>query len=119
MVRSPPGSVTFTLRSLRLSRAAATAAAQAAEPQARVRPEPRSQVRMTMASRETICANITLAHIVSRDAIVIRTWERGSGLTRACGSAACAAAVAAARLKRSDRKVKVTLPGGDLTIDWR
>ncbi len=64
-------------------------------------------------------ANITLAHIVSRDAIVIRTWERGAGLTKACGSAACAAAVAAARLKRTDRKVKVTLPGGDLTIDWR
>jgi diaminopimelate epimerase len=64
-------------------------------------------------------ANITLALIVSRDAIVIRTWERGAGLTRACGSAACAAAVAAARLKRTNRKVKVTLPGGELTIDWR
>lgn len=64
-------------------------------------------------------ANITLAHIVSRDAIVIRTWERGAGLTKACGSAACAAAVAAARLKRTNRKVKVTLPGGELTIDWR
>ena len=48
MVRSPPGSVTFTLRLVRLSRAAATAAAQAAEPQALVRPAPRSQVRMTM-----------------------------------------------------------------------
>jgi len=64
-------------------------------------------------------ANITLAHIVSRDHIVIRTWERGAGLTKACGSAACAAAVAAARLKRTDRKVKVTLPGGELIIDWR
>ena len=39
-------------------------------------------------------ANITLAHIVSREAIVIRTWNAGAGLTRACGSAACAAAVA-------------------------
>ena len=64
-------------------------------------------------------ANITLAHIVSRDRIIIRTWERGAGLTKACGSAACAAAVAAARLKRTNRKVKVTLPGGELTIDWR
>ena len=64
-------------------------------------------------------ANITLAHIVSRDAIVIRTWERGAGLTKACGSAACAAVVAAARLKRTERKVKVTLPGGDLLIEWR
>jgi diaminopimelate epimerase len=64
-------------------------------------------------------ANITLAHIVSRDHIIIRTWERGAGLTKACGSAACAVAVAAARLKRTNRKVKVTLPGGELTIDWR
>ncbi|HEY4983173.1 MAG TPA: diaminopimelate epimerase [Pseudolabrys sp.] len=64
-------------------------------------------------------ANITLAEIKSRDHIVIRTWERGAGLTKACGSAACAAAVAAARLKRTNRKVKVTLPGGELTIDWR
>ena len=64
-------------------------------------------------------ANITLAHIVSREHIVIRTWERGAGLTSACGSAACAAAVAAARLRRTNRKVKVTLPGGELTIDWR
>jgi diaminopimelate epimerase len=64
-------------------------------------------------------ANITLAHIVDRGHIVIRTWERGAGLTRACGSAACAAAVAAARLKRTNRKVQVMLPGGELTIDWR
>jgi len=64
-------------------------------------------------------ANITLAHIVSRDHIVIRTWERGAGLTKACGSAACAAAVAAARFRRANRKVKVTLPGGELVIDWR
>ena len=64
-------------------------------------------------------ANITLCRIESRDHITIRTWERGAGLTRACGSAACAAAVAAARLKRTERKVRVTLPGGDLTIEWR
>ena len=64
-------------------------------------------------------ANITLAHIVSRDHIVIRTWERGAGLTKACGSAACAAAVAAARFRRTNRKVKVSLPGGDLAIEWR
>jgi diaminopimelate epimerase len=64
-------------------------------------------------------ANITLCAVKSRDHIVIRTWERGAGLTRACGSAACAAAVAAARLKRTGRKVRVTLPGGDLTIEWR
>jgi diaminopimelate epimerase len=64
-------------------------------------------------------ANITLAATPSRDHVIIRTWERGAGLTKACGSAACAAAVAAARLKRTERKVTVTLPGGDLAIEWR
>ena len=64
-------------------------------------------------------ANITLAKVVSRDHIIIRTWERGAGLTKACGSAACAVAVAAARLRRTNRKVTVTLPGGELTIEWR
>jgi diaminopimelate epimerase len=64
-------------------------------------------------------ANITLCTVRSRDHIVIRTWERGAGLTKACGSAACAAAVAAARLRRTGRKVKVTLPGGDLLVEWR
>ena len=64
-------------------------------------------------------ANISLAQVKSREHIVLRTWERGAGLTRACGSAACAAAVAAARLRRTGRKVTVTLPGGDLLIEWR
>jgi diaminopimelate epimerase len=64
-------------------------------------------------------ANVTLAAVPSRDHIVIRTWERGAGLTQACGSAACAAAVAAARLDRTGRKVTVSLPGGDLAIEWR
>jgi diaminopimelate epimerase len=64
-------------------------------------------------------ANISLAAVRARDRIVLRTWERGAGLTRACGSAACAAAVAAARLRRTGRKVTVALPGGDLLIEWR
>ncbi len=64
-------------------------------------------------------ANITLARVASREHIVIRTWERGAGLTKACGSAACAAAVCAARTRRTGRKVTVTLPGGDLKVDWR
>src|SRR5271170_4010577 len=64
-------------------------------------------------------ANITLAHIVDRDHITIRTWERGAGLTKACGSAACATAVAAARLKRANRVVQIALPGGELAIEWR
>jgi diaminopimelate epimerase len=64
-------------------------------------------------------ANITLAHIVDRDHITIRTWERGAGLTKACGSAACATAVAAARLKRANRKAEITMPGGRLAIERR
>jgi len=64
-------------------------------------------------------ANITLAAVRARDHLVIRTWERGAGLTKACGSAACAAAVAAARLRRTCRLMTVTLPGGDLGIEWR
>jgi diaminopimelate epimerase len=64
-------------------------------------------------------ANITLAHIVDRERIEMRTWERGAGLTKACGSAACAVAVAAARLKRTERKVTVRLSGGELQIEWR
>ncbi len=64
-------------------------------------------------------ANITLAKVAARDHIVIRTWERGAGLTKACGSAACATAVAGARTRRTGRKVTVTLPGGDLQVEWR
>ena len=64
-------------------------------------------------------ANITLAHIVDREHIVMRTWERGAGLTLACGSAACATVVAAIRLRRTARIVNVTLPGGTLVIEWR
>jgi diaminopimelate epimerase len=63
-------------------------------------------------------ANISLCAVKARDHIVVRTWERGAGLTRACGSAACAAAVAAARLGKTERRVTVTLPGGDLIIEW-
>ena len=64
-------------------------------------------------------ANISLAQVKGPDHLLVRTWERGAGLTRACGSAACAAAVAAVRTKRTGRQVKVSLPGGDLLIEWR
>lgn len=64
-------------------------------------------------------ANISIARVESREAIRLRTWERGAGLTRACGSAACAAAVCAARKGLTGRRVTVTLPGGPLVIDWR
>jgi diaminopimelate epimerase len=63
-------------------------------------------------------ANISLAHVTSKDALTLRTWERGAGLTKACGSAACAAAVCAARKKLTGRAVTVTLPGGPLVVEW-
>ncbi len=64
-------------------------------------------------------ANITIAQVTSRETIIMRTWERGAGLTLACGSAACATAVSAARTRRTGRKVTVTVPGGPLLIEWR
>jgi diaminopimelate epimerase len=63
-------------------------------------------------------ANISLAQITSSDGLKLRTWERGAGLTRACGTAACAAVAAAARKKLTGRQVTVDLPGGPLQIDW-
>lgn len=64
-------------------------------------------------------ANISVAQVLSPDHILLKVWERGAGLTRACGSAACATAVSAARLGLAGRRVTVTLPGGDLVIEWR
>jgi diaminopimelate epimerase len=64
-------------------------------------------------------ANISLAHVTSPSSITLRTWERGAGLTKACGSAACAVAVCAVRKNLTQRLVTVTLPGGDLQIEWR
>ena len=48
----------------------------------------------------------------------LRTWERGAGLTLACGTGACATAVAAIASKRVTSPVRVTMPGGSLTIAW-
>jgi diaminopimelate epimerase len=64
-------------------------------------------------------ANISLAQVISKDAIKLRVWERGAGLTRACGTAACAAAVAGARLDKTGRDTQIELPGGNLRIEWR
>ena len=64
-------------------------------------------------------ANVSFATLDTRDRIRLRVWERGAGATRACGSAACATLVAAARLGRSGRHATVALPGGDLVIRWR
>jgi diaminopimelate epimerase len=64
-------------------------------------------------------ANISLAEVKSPEHIALRVWERGAGITRACGSGACAALVAAARKRLTGRRARVTLPGGDLVIEWR
>jgi diaminopimelate epimerase len=64
-------------------------------------------------------ANVTFAEVLARDNVRARVWERGVGLTLACGSAACATLVAAARLGLMERKGTVSLPGGDLIIEWR
>lgn len=64
-------------------------------------------------------ANISIANVIAPDKIVLRTWERGAGLTEACGTAACAAVVNGARTRRTARAATVTLPGGDLWIEWR
>lgn len=62
--------------------------------------------------------NVNVASIVDRKTIRLRVWERGAGLTRACGTGACATAVAAMRRGLVDREVTVHLPGGPLSIAW-
>ena len=64
-------------------------------------------------------ANIGFAQIVDDTSIRLRVWERGVGLTQACGTGACAAVVAANRRGLTGRKVTVQLDGGALSIDWR
>jgi len=64
-------------------------------------------------------ANIGLAAVTAPDRIVLRVWERGAGITLACGSGACAALVAAVRRDLSAREATVSLPGGDLLVAWR
>jgi diaminopimelate epimerase len=63
--------------------------------------------------------NVEFAQVVDRASIRMRVWERGVGITQACGTGACATVVAAARRGLTDRKVDVTLDGGVLSIEWR
>jgi diaminopimelate epimerase len=63
--------------------------------------------------------NVGFAEIVARDHIRLRVWERGAGLTKACGTGACAALVAAVRRRLCDRIAKVQVDGGMLQIEWR
>lgn len=64
-------------------------------------------------------ANVSAAQVVDNGTMKLVVWERGAGLTLACGTAACAAVVASAQRKLTGRKVTVQLPGGDLLIEWR
>jgi diaminopimelate epimerase len=63
--------------------------------------------------------NVEFVQVVSESELKVRVWERGAGLTLACGTGACASLVVAARTGRTERKAKVHLPGGTLTIEWR
>ncbi len=63
--------------------------------------------------------NVEFATVQSPDRIRMRVWERGVGITQACGSGACATLVAAARRGLTGRKATLALDGGDLTIEWR
>ena len=63
--------------------------------------------------------NVNIAQVVDRTHIRARTWERGAGLTRACGTGACATAVAVIRSGLAENRVVVELPGGPLTIEWQ
>ncbi|WP_193560511.1 diaminopimelate epimerase [Dankookia rubra] len=64
-------------------------------------------------------ANIGFVQVLAPDHLRLAVWERGAGLTLACGSGACAALVNAARRGLTGRRATVTLPGGDLVIEWR
>jgi diaminopimelate epimerase len=62
--------------------------------------------------------NVHFATAQSRTEVTMRTWERGSGITQACGTGACAVHVAGVLEERLDRSTTVHLPGGDLSLEW-
>src|SRR5205085_2732888 len=63
--------------------------------------------------------NVHFVQVRSADEVVMRTWERGSGITLACGTGACAVCVAGVLTGRTGRNLLAHLPGGDLTLEWR
>jgi diaminopimelate epimerase len=63
--------------------------------------------------------NVGFAQVKARDRIRLRVWERGAGLTKACGTGACAALVAAARRDLTGRAATLELDGGELFVEWR
>ena len=62
--------------------------------------------------------NVHFVEVMSKSEITMRTWERGSGITQACGTGACAVGVAGVITGRTERDVLVHLPGGDLNVRW-
>jgi len=64
-------------------------------------------------------ANIHFVQVLSRGRVRMRTWERGSGMTLACGTGACAVCVAGVIIGRTERQLVAHLPGGDLELEWR
>jgi diaminopimelate epimerase len=62
--------------------------------------------------------NIEFAHVEANGSIRTRVWERGSGITQACGTGACATAVAACITGRAGRKSNIVMDGGTLSIEW-
>lgn len=64
-------------------------------------------------------ANVSVAEVTGTNILKVRVWERGVGITKACGTGACAAAVAAHRRRLTDRVVQVQMDGGPLHVDWR
>ncbi len=62
--------------------------------------------------------NTEFIQVIGRDRLKMRVWERGAGITLACGTGACAALVAGVLTLKCDRKATVELPGGDLLIEW-
>ena len=72
--------------------------------------------------KNTVCfpqgANIEFATVETRKKIRMRVWERGAGITEACGSGACAVLVAAVRNELTERNAEVSLDGGNLNIEW-
>ena len=62
--------------------------------------------------------NVHWVQVVGRDEVIVRTWERGAGITLACGTGASAVCVAGVLTERSDREITAHLPGGHLVIEW-
>ena len=62
--------------------------------------------------------NIEFARLMGKDKVRVRVWERGSGITMACGTGACATAVAAAMTERTSRKAEIVMDGGSLQVEW-